>query len=90
MKVAESLYTTQDFAESAGEALEAAQVAPVTIADETDHGRLYVLMSMDHYMALKSRSISIADLLSTPGAESIDLESFLPKREEAARPVSLD
>lgn len=86
MKVTESLYTTQDFATHAEEALAAAQNGPVVIGDGNAPTSLYVLMSVDHYMALKAKSPNVAEALYMPGAESIDLESYLPAREES--PVS--
>ena len=76
--------TSREFNQDTGKAKKAAMKGPVFI---TDRGRpAHVLLSIEEYRRLVG-SESIAELLSMPGAEDVELE--LPRIGELLRPADL-
>ena len=70
--------TSREFNQYAGQAKKAAEVGPVFI---TDRGKpCHVLLSIEEYHSLTRKVENIADLLSMPGSEDIELE--IPRMED--------
>jgi prevent-host-death family protein len=64
--------TSRDFNQRASQAKKAAQQGPVFI---TDRGKpCHVLLSIEEYRSLTRQGKNIADLLSMPESENIELE----------------
>ncbi|GAB6057562.1 type II toxin-antitoxin system Phd/YefM family antitoxin [Desulfonatronum parangueonense] len=64
--------SSREFNQHASQAKKAAQNGPVFI---TDRGKpCHVLLSIEEYRRLTRQGKNIADLLSMPGSENIDLE----------------
>jgi len=63
--------TSREFNQDASKAKRAASDGPVFI---TDRGTpAHVLLTIEEYQRLAGRQVTIADLLSMPGAEDIEL-----------------
>lgn len=78
--------SSREFNQDASKAKRAANSGPVVI---TDRGRpAHVLMSFEEYRRLTGERTPIADLLSMPGVEDIELD--LPKASDLATPADLD
>jgi PHD/YefM family antitoxin component YafN of YafNO toxin-antitoxin module len=68
-----STLTGREFNQETGKAKQYAEAGPIFI---TDRGRpSYVLLSIRDYRRLTGTNRNIADLLSLPGTEDIELES---------------
>ena len=77
--------TSRDFNQRASQAKRAAQQGPVFI---TDRGKpCHVLLSIEDYRSLARQGKNIADLLSMPKSESIELE--LPRMIDLPQMVDL-
>jgi prevent-host-death family protein len=77
--------SSRDFNQDASGAKRAASQGPVFI---TDRGRpAHVLLSIDDYRRLTSKSASIAELLAMPGVADIEFEP--PRADIVQRPVEL-
>ncbi len=64
--------TSREFNQHASQAKKAAKQGPVFI---TDRGKpCHVLLSIEEYHSLTRQEKNIADLLSMPGSEDIELE----------------
>ena len=78
-------FTSRDFNQNVSEAKKAANKGPVFI---TDRGRpAHVLLNFDEYQRLTGGRRNIADLLSMPGVEDIELE--LTRSKDLARGTDL-
>jgi len=70
--------TSREFNQHASRAKKAAELGPVFI---TDRGKpCHVLLSIKEYNSLTRQEENIADLLSMPGSEDIELE--IPRMED--------
>jgi prevent-host-death family protein len=73
--------SSRQFNQDASKAKKAAEAGPVII---TDRGRpAHVLLTFDEYRRITGGRIKIADLLSMPGAEHLELE--IPTSRDPAR-----
>jgi prevent-host-death family protein len=80
-----TMLSSREFNQDASKAKKAANAGPVVI---TDRGRpAHVLLSFEEYKRLTGGRTRIADLLSMPGVEDIELD--LPKASELATPADL-
>ena len=72
------IMTSREFNQHASQAKKAAELGPVFI---TDRGKpCHVLLSIEEYRSLTRQKENIADLLSMPGSEDIELE--IPRMED--------
>ena len=77
--------TSREFNQHVSEAKKAARQGPVFI---TDRGcTRHVLLSIEEYRRLTGQDQNIADLLSLPGAE--DVELGIPRLDDLPQPVDL-
>ena len=77
--------TSREFNQDAARAKRAAKSGPVFI---TDRGRpAHVLLTAEHYQALVSQRVSLAEVLSMPAAAVIDFEP--PRSRVRHRPADL-
>ena len=77
--------SSREFNQDASKAKKAANSGPVVI---TDRGRpAHVLLNFEEYKRLTGERTRIADLLSMPGVEDIELD--LPKASDLVTPADL-
>lgn len=77
--------TSREFNQYAGQAKKAAELGPVII---TDRGKpCHVLLSIEEYHSLTRKEENIADLLSMPGSE--DIELAIPSMEDLPQTADL-
>ena len=77
--------TSREFNQHASQAKKATKQGPVFI---TDRGKpSHVLLSIDEYHRLTRQEKNIADLLSMPGSEDVELE--IPSMEDLPRAADL-
>ena len=77
--------SSREFNQHASDAKRASESGPVII---TDRGRpSHVLMSIDEYKRITGGRRNIADLLTMPGVEDIDID--IPKLLDIAQPADL-
>lgn len=78
--------SSREFNQDASKAKKAAKSGPVII---TDRGKpAHVLLTFDEYKKLTGGRAKIADLLSMPGIENVEIE--IPYPRDLAQPAALD
>ncbi|WP_232300465.1 type II toxin-antitoxin system Phd/YefM family antitoxin [Desulfonatronovibrio magnus] len=77
--------TSREFNQYAGQAKKAAELEPVIITDREKP--CHVLISIEEYHSLIRKEENIADLLSMPGSE--DIELAIPRMEDLPQTADL-
>jgi len=81
--------SSREFNQQTSKAARAAKDGPVFITDRGEES--LVLLSIEDYRQLRGARIDAGELLSyPPGIEDIDLESYLPPRNDFPREIDLD
>lgn len=81
-------FTSREFNQDVARAKRSTREGPVFI---TDRGKpAHVLLSYDEYRRILSKGGGLAELLSYPGLEDVDLDSLIPPRTVDTRRFEFD
>lgn len=81
--------SSREFNQQTSKAARAAKEGPVFITDRGEPS--LVLLSIEDYRHLRGVRLDLGEILSyPPGVEDIDLESFLPARNDYPKEIDFD